>query len=466
MRSTSLVSLIGVLLGVSWGLAACHGDDDEAAQPRLGDLGQSCTRTADCGSALVCVEQVCQKKPGTPSGNAGATGAGGSGATGGTGAKGGTGGTAPVLGGEGESCTRRADCMADLHCFNQRCTADGAMTGSAGEGGMGAMPPPPASVLGRIGETCVLPSDCAAGLTCMPAGTSGGIGVCGVADTGITPTHMSCSAECKTAADCCELPYGIITDVSNPTPFKSCADLAEILQDTDCSDPGTFARECFIQATYCECGKSTWKCTSAGQCQYNVDCQASGLTTDGCPTLSRSGVPLVATCNGDNRCASVPPDPECTSDGDCDTKAVADDPTDTCSPDECVCHEPTGLCYRRCDKDLDCSGDQRCDAKLHVCIDGPECTTDLNCQKKLGDVGAICGKDGQCHIGCNSDLDCNPSLFGMGLANVCTAEHVCESIGCTQDADCVGTSGVRLFCVADPAASTAAGVHSAITDGL
>ncbi len=55
-----------------------------------------------------------------------------------------TGGTtvAPVLGGEGESCTKRADCEADLRCFNQRCTASGETGGGAGAGGQGTTAPP------------------------------------------------------------------------------------------------------------------------------------------------------------------------------------------------------------------------------------------------------------------------------------------------------------------------------------
>src|SRR6478672_8724635 len=133
MRSTSLFSLVGMALCLSAAVVACSGDDDDdnqgTAAQTPSDLGQSCTRTADCKSPLVCIDQVCEKK-GTVS-NAGAGNEGTGGSTGGTSATGGTGGSGrggssgtggttpgPVLGGEGESCTRAADCQASLRCFN------------------------------------------------------------------------------------------------------------------------------------------------------------------------------------------------------------------------------------------------------------------------------------------------------------------------------------------------------------
>ena len=181
MRSTSLFSVFGIALCMSAAVVACSGDDDDDTAPPAAssDRGQSCTKTADCKSPYVCIDQVCETKGTVP--NAGAPNEGSGGHTGGTGATGGTtGGTAgkagsagtggtlpaPVLGGEGESCTRAADCQTGLHCFNQRCTKSETTTGAGGEGGMGPVEPPTPK-LGQKGETCALSSDCEAGLVCL-----------------------------------------------------------------------------------------------------------------------------------------------------------------------------------------------------------------------------------------------------------------------------------------------------------
>jgi hypothetical protein len=476
MRSTSLFSLFGLALCMSVAVAACSGDDDEA-QPgrRTGGLGESCTSTADCSGTNVCIDNVCQKKGTTP-GNGGAPSSGGSGGTGGRGGTGGTlpsagtggkggsagsGTSAPALGMEGESCTKHGDCAEGLGCFNQRCAPTGMSPDGGGEGGAGTYPPP-TPVLGKFGETCVLPSDCDVGLTCLPGANAGNLGICTYASSGITPSGSSCTGECMAAEDCCQMPLAILNEVGSK--FHSCADLADLLTGTDCADPGSMARECFIQATYCECGKTTWKCTS-NRCVYNVACAADGLTTEGCPTYSRGDFPLVSTCNADNQCSSVPPDPTCTKDVDCEGKAVADDAlNDTCSPGECTCYKATGYCYRKCSADLDCAANQTCDAKTHVCMDGPECTTDANCQAKYKNVREMC-VDGKCSVGCSNDLDCNGGNITSMLTAVCDTDHTCKPIGCTGNEDCKTTAGVQLYCIPDESGAAGGAVHSAVTDG-
>jgi hypothetical protein len=467
MRSSSFYSIVGLVLCVGAALAGCSGgddDDDSAAPPKTSGEGQSCTSAADCSSSLICVNLTCVK-PGT--GGAGENGSGGSGGSGSGGrggsagaasGRGGSAGTAvaPVLGSEGESCTKRADCEADLRCYNQRCTASEA-TGAAGGGGMGSMGMPPVPVLGQFGETCVLPSDCEAGLTCLPSVSvaQNGVGVCGTANTGILPTGKSCAGECTTAADCCQIPLGIL----EPTT-KSCADLAKKLDGIDCDDPGASASLCFVQATYCTCD-DTWACTDS-LCVYQPDCSASGLTTEGCPTLSRAGRTLPSTCI-DDKCASAAPT-GCEADSDCEDGAVSDDPTDTCSPDECTCYKANAQCYRKCDSDLDCLVGFRCDAKkTHVCVAEDECADDQFCQQRLGDINAVCNT-GRCALGCQTDINCNSSLVTNSFKRICNqAKHVCEEFGCRDDADCWSTE-VRMFCIDTPDPGTALTVQSALTD--
>lgn len=472
MRSTSLFSLFGIALCMSAAVVACSGDDDNDTAPAPqtpSDLGQSCTRTADCKSPLVCIDQVCEKKGTVPNAGAGNEGTGGS--TGGTSATGGTGGTArggssgsggttpaPVLGGEGESCTRAADCQAGLRCFNQRCTA-GEETGSGGEGGMGTVTPP-APKLGERGETCAVSSDCAGGLACLPASTVG-VGVCTVVNAGIPPTGNDCAAECRDAADCCQLPQSVLTSLG----IKSCADLDVLLTDVDCDNPGAAASQCFARQVYCSCAKDTWDC-SDGVCSYVASCENSGFASNGCPTVSRSGKTLVSTCN-DSHCQLAAVDPTCSSDSDCDGKGVADDGTDTCSAGECTCYKAAHLCYRKCDVDIDCEPGRVCDGKTHVCMLAPECMSDVDCQAAHMNVNSRCQVDlGVCKLTCETDLDCNGNLLGA-LSQVCNADHVCEAIGCTQDAQCKtsSTPSVQMFCTPKIPVSESAGPKSAITSG-
>jgi hypothetical protein len=471
MRTTSLLTLFGMALCVGTTLVACGGDDDApapAAKPS--GEGQSCARTADCASKLVCVDQVCQKSGSSSGGNAGTDGSGGTGgSTGGTGGKGGTsgkGGTggstpAPVLGGEGESCTRAADCETGLGCFNQRCVSDGSMMGGGGEAGSGGVVPPPAPPLGRIGETCVLPSDCAAGLTCVPGGVeAGNLGICSITNSGLTATGKTCFAECETDEDCCELPL----EIQAALTIKSCADLDDLLSGVDCMDPGSFAPQCFAQSTYCTCGTSTWRCTS-GSCVYNAVCEADGLTTLGCATYSRSGRLLPTTCV-DGDCGTIAVDPICSSDAECETLTVADDPYDTCSPGECTCFGGTGNCYRKCAENIDCAVGFVCDTATDVCVAAPECDNDFDCQRDNRDVDWFCTDNGACAEACSNDLDCNEGdISDGGLVSVCN-DNLCMPLGCQDNDDCTALP-VRMFCDTPPAVSTTAVVpRSAITGGM
>ena len=142
---------------------------------------------------------------------------------------------------------------------------------------------------------------------------------------------------------------------------------------------------------------------------------------------------------------------------------------DTCTPGECTCYKAYGQCYRKCSADLDCAANQLCNTKTHVCVDVPECTTDMNCKVKNQDARQICVA-GKCNVGCNNDLECNGGSITTGFSMVCDTDHVCKSIGCTQNADCTATFGattqvVQLFCTPDAPAGSVEVVHSAVTDG-
>ncbi len=478
MRSASLFSIFGLALSLSAAIVACSGDDDDKNTSSSGTpsaQGESCARTADCASGLVCLDNVCEKKAtGSSGGNAGNEGVGGS--TGGksSGGKGGSSGAPtagsagkagsagsatvapPVLGGEGESCTRAADCEMGLHCFNQRCTQT-ETTGAGGEGGMGSNPPPSVR-LGQQGETCTLSSDCADGLSCLPD-TIGIIGVCTATTSGITPTGMDCHAECKQPTDCCELPPSVLTDLG----IKSCADLADALTGIDCTDPGAAASKCFVQATYCQCAKDTWDCTDAGTCVYMASCTNSSVTTDGCPSRSRSDLELTPTCNTDHQCAPEAVPATCAKDADCTGKAVADSAGDTCTAGECTCYKASGGCYRKCASDLDCAEGLNCDGKSHLCVTPPECTTDLQCQTKLHSINGTCTADNVCKTSCVTDLDCNS--LTTALTRVCGSDHTCQALGCSSDAECTSTAGVHMFCSDVLTPDTGTTVSSAITGG-
>jgi hypothetical protein len=470
MKNTVIWSFLSVVvLGASGLVAGCDSDDKLARSA----LGESCDKTADCDDGLKCIGSVCSKSGSSGTGGSGNQGDGGETSTGATA------GTAPivvppVLGGEGESCSKRADCKDGLGCFSDRCQK----AGSDGEGGEG----PGGAALGTIGETCGLTTDCANGLACLPQGSinnnditlkaigSNSVGVCTPTDNGLTPTGKSCQgAECTAAEDCCELPVGMHATLG----ANSCAQLADLLDGVDCDTPSAAEKPlCFANSIYCECTAKTWTCSDAGRCNYNAACD-SAVTTfapDGCPSLSRAGYPLVSTCDEDaKKCQPPAGDPVCKTDADCVGETTADT-LETCVGTECTCLKTAGLCYVKCGEDLDCMPRQSCDTKTKVCVDSNvQCTTDAFCVVNLG-VGYSC-VDGECDIKCKNDLDCNYGQLTNGSGTrVCNAAGRCEDVGCTDDDECPGSTpenqatNVRLFCTDNLVVEGGEGVHSAITD--
>jgi hypothetical protein len=470
MRNTVIWSFLSMVALASGGLMAGCDSDEKLARSAL---GESCAKTSDCDDGLRCLDGTCYK-PAT--GTAGSSnGAGGDGAEP-------VGPKPPVLGGEGESCGRAADCEDGLGCFSGRCSKAEA-GGEGGEGNTGG-----GVKLGGKGETCGLTSDCQKGLACLPSDGvifpdalaigSNSVGVCTPTDNGLEPTGNVCGAECKEAADCCELPVAVhlpwaaanTPGVSGPygTGVNSCAQLAAKLADVKCATTKVAAElaMCFAQSAYCDCGKTTWTCSEAGTCVYTAACTANtvGSVPGGCPTFTRTGATTpTTTCSKAKKCEPVASG--CAEDKDCDeTVPVFDQQTDTCSDGKCVCHTDTGRCYRGCQEDLDCPAHYACDTKTSLCTANAECETDASCVTRYNDITKKC-IEGTCQSSCDNDLECNGGRLTQGTdTRVCNAKHECEIVGCQSDDECTPAGGVRTFCAKAVTGAGTAAVTSAVTD--
>jgi hypothetical protein len=461
MRITVIWSFLSLVALATGGLVAGCDSDAKIAKS---SPGESCTKTSDCDDGLKCLEGTCYKAgSGTDTNN------GGEGNSAGT--PGVVGPTPPVLGGPGESCTKRADCEDGLSCLSQRCTMD--MPGAGGGGGTVG------PILGGKGETCTLTSDCAKGFACLPGLVAGegftgtGVGVCAPLDTGLKPTGNVCGAECVVAADCCELP--VLQQTA--TGAASCADLAALVGNIPNCDiaVGQNGAICLAYNSYCDdqCGKNTWTC-DGGSCKYAAKCTKATQVVGGCPLISRGGNSLPSCNVKAGKCeGTAPVVVGCTSDAKCDAGlTVADHPLDTCSKDECACDTASGGCYRKCNEDTDCLYAYKCDADTSLCVPKGGCTTDAQCVEGSGDYRVKCDKGTCTQPPCEHDIDCNRNgLVDGSFRQVCGPDKTCVDLGCASDDECGPYTlsgegnGVRAFCgppVTIP--TTAAGPISAITD--
>lgn len=449
------------------------GGCDSDAKIAKSAAGESCDKTSDCDDGLKCVEGTCYKKSSGTGGSS--SNAGGEGNTAGTDV---IGPKPPVLGGLGESCTKRADCEDGLACLSQRCSEDVAV-GVGGEGSGGP-------ALGGPGETCGLTSDCEDGLRCLPNGYSGGtfdakaigsnsVGVCTQLDSGLKPTGKMCGAECAEAADCCEIPVAKQAALG----AYSCADLAALVADVANCDTatGTLGAICLAYNAYCDenCGKNTWAC-DAGRCQYTAKCTKATEVAGGCPAFTRGGHPITPCDLKTSKCApAVVAVAGCNNDAKCAAPtalAVADSVGDTCSEGECACHVESGLCYRKCSEDIDCRAGYRCDADTTLCVPVDSCHSNAQCAVYYGDSRATC-TDGVCQPpACEHDIDCNPyGLVDGQFSKVCV-DKACVSLAgqCDSDAECPAYAGtanaglVRSFCTEPAVPVTGVVPVSAITD--
>ena len=454
MRNTAIWSFLSLVALATAGLAVGCDSDEKVAKSAA---GESCDNTSDCNDGLKCLDHTCYKSNTSSGGSSSNEGGDGTGATV-------TGPKPPVLGGPGETCTKRADCEDGLGCFSQRCQATGGGEGGAGTGG---------PTLGGPGETCGLTTDCSTGLRCLPQGDifidaigSNSVGTCTPIDSGLTPTGKTCGHECAEAADCCELP--LAQQVA--TGASSCSDLAALAADVpNCATAvGINGLVCLAYSAYCDdqCGANTWAC-EAGSCVYDAKCTKPTQVVGGCPAYTRGGN-AIPTCDTKTSKCAVPAGvvAGCAKDADCDKgELVADHPTDTCSVGECTCHVASAGCYRKCSETLDCMVGWVCDDTSSLCVPQGQCTSDAICITSSGDVRAKC-VEGACSVPCEHDIDCNPGgLHNGAFEFVCDAGK-CVDLGCDSNEECSAYAGGTLhsFC-AEP--STAAGgevISSAITD--
>jgi hypothetical protein len=465
---------IYLAFGLCAALVACGSSESV----NRGGVGETCSSHNDCVDNLICDRGVCATSPAATALDGGATSP-----------------VTVVTSGPGESCTKTADCVTGYKCFSGVCAlsapvvppekTDAAIIYVVNvEIDAGVPPAPTNPVLSGRGETCTQSSDCEQGLFCLPDSSSAaGLGVCDVANYGLTPGTKSCYAECEKEIDCCELPIGSTASTvdGGVTTVQSCSDLLKAMTPytgLNCSDVAALAHECFLYKTYCDCATSNpWTCT-AGTCNYIKACDptVSGELINGCPAKTRSSN-AVPACNATSKkCAVSVSTAGCTTADDCTTLGTFDT-GESCSSGECVCITDAtvgvnGACYRKCNADLDCRAGYVCDVAKSVCKAAGGCATDAYCKVTLKNVGAKCvvptgAVGGTCRLPCTTDQDCSPSgLSGDFNGMVCGADHYCASLGCSSNDECskeVDGQSIRMFCAAPPAAASNPYV-SAITD--
>ncbi|MGO9837749.1 MAG: hypothetical protein ACLP1X_26475 [Polyangiaceae bacterium] len=368
----------------------------------------------------------------------------------------------------GESCTRTADCQSGLVCIADTCFAKTTPVeagAEAGEAGPMMMAGPQ---LGQIGEACQTSRDCASNLACVVSGGSGvcdivsyGLTAGGKTCSGECEAASDCCelpvgalGETEVISDA-----GFLTIVEP----RTCQDVLQLLLDGDpavctAAHPSpTAARACFYYQTYCTCAATTWTCT-ANECVYTASCQAGSTenTLGGCPSETRTARALATTCGPTNLCQAG----GCSKAADCEGTAVADVSDATCNGGDCTCYQ--GACYIACAKDIDCSPGYSCNATTMVCSP-TVCMTNADCVSQTGEVRSTC-QAGACKLPCMSDHDCSPSGdLGAGAFNgtICGSGGFCVPFGCTSDSDC-SSGSVHTFCVTPPATTTTA--RSAITN--
>jgi hypothetical protein len=397
-----------------------------------------------------------------------------------------------ALGGAGESCTKTADCASGLACIGDVCVSKASIAANASDGGViyapeggavvvvsdggGAAEAAPSARVSDLGESCSSSRDCAAGLVCIPA-LSGTGGTCDLASYGLKPTGKTCSGECVTGADCCELPVGILGPA-----IKTCQDvLTNVLMGNSAqcasADPSSpLGGNCFLYSTYCAtCAtKNVWSCTG-NQCVYDLPCTNTGVAPD-CPSETRTGRALSPFCDVvAGKCPSTPRG-VCNSSGDCDGQVSADS-AGSCVGGDCSCFQ--GACYISCASTLDCRQGYSCDATSKVCMQNGVCSSDAQCADQTGVVDAKCAS-GACKLPCMSDRECgasgllrSPSSDAGGFGGkVCGSDGFCDDLGCASDADCQelnhnmnpGSNAVNFFCATPPVTPVIPAPASAITN--
>ena len=370
----------------------------------------------------------------------------------------------------GETCTRTFDCKSPYVCQGNVCTTaaatattpDGGLVTGGGDSSTTMVAPH----LGLLNESCQVSSDCQQPLECLGQR-------CSVVSWNLTATGKTCSGECNTAADCCELPVnfdpflgGWETAVDGgsfifhpglTSTNVRCEDLLSFMggDASICANPANFnvntetlAQGCFLYNTYCgSCSASgPWACTN-NQCVYASPCTPSGTVASlatACPSETRTGRGLSTTCTVASGATMGSCQAGCAMDTDCAGKVPSGGSAHTCSAADagagtnCTCYQ--SACYFKCARDLDCVSGDTCDTTTHLCKPAG-CMADPDCIQSLGNARAKCTM-GACQITCDNDSNCGPP------SSICSS-GVCKPSGCTSDTDCPGgsTNGAKEFCV-------------------
>jgi hypothetical protein len=405
-----LISLAGAVALVAGAVAGCSTTNNLNSGGGTSALGETCTRTFDCKSPLVCEQNVCLMPAATTAPDGGVLPTMDSGTVPG-----------PHLGLLNESCQTSADCQSPFECMNQQCSIVNYGLTATGK---------------SCGGECNTAADCCElpvngtnlpALSYWEADTDGGQFV----------VHEAPS----TFGIRCEDVLGYIG--GDATICAGAANFANY-------QPG-LAQGCFLYNTYCgSCGAGgPWACTN-NQCVYTAPCTAQGTTLQltvpemvtACPSATRSGRSLTpATCNvpvgaTNGTCAAG-----CSMAQDCAGKTPAQSNNHVCSPADggtgtnCICYQ--AACYFPCKGDLDCAAGSSCDATTHLCK-STGCTADSDCVLSTSNANAKCISSA-CEIQCTKDTDCSPP------STICSAGY-CKNSGCSTDVDC-SSGGAHSFCV-------------------
>jgi hypothetical protein len=358
-------------------VAGCSDDDDP--HPTPSGEGESCTRTADCESKLACIEGTCVEGSSPDAGHgSGGRGNGGSpGSSGGSPSSGGSGGMTPTPPPLGEE---GESCTSRADCkAGLACILQTCTSaGPPGGGDADGGPTTPTPTLGQRGESCGSVRDCAKGLTCIPR-PGIGAGICDVESYGLTPTGKACIGECTAAKDCCELPTGVIISDPVNSSFVAVSSCADIVQVMLAGDPSV-------------CDAATPPPAKDPACfYYKTYCECAANTW---------------ACT-DNHCAYTAP---CSKDGNvlkgCPTQTRTGNPTasSTCDTTAKKCQPvATG-----CAKPADCDTKPVFDDQTDTC-QKDECT----CVQT------------RCYRKCDEDLDCPARFTCDTKQTVCTPAPAC-----------------------------------------
>jgi hypothetical protein len=393
MRGSVLISLFGMSMAMVGSLVACSGDEDKAAPSApTGGEGESCTRRADCSSGFKCFEQVCVRSASPGSGGTGGSNEGGGPSTGGTG--GATGGT----GGKGGSTTG----------------------GTGGKGGSATGGSTAAPDLGGLGESCARSADCEEGLGCYnnrcleePANEGGGGNVPGP-QLGSEGETCVLSSDCDTGLICIPADTGGVGTAS--VGVCSPADTGIVPTGKSC-----FA-ECVEAADCCELPTELHGTLGAKSCtEIN---QILADAAENCSSPDSITSPLCFARDVYCECADSAWEctaGQCSYEGECVVDGLVDDGCATVSRSGRAltatcdvggtnqCKLVAGEAF--CSSDAECVMQPVTDDLTDTCV-ANECT---------------CFQGAACLRKCQEDLDCPYGKRCDTGPNVCVPEDTCVS---------------------------------------